>query len=91
MAAGRRALRTEVAAAGSARGSAVAAKRAIAIATLTLIAIIRIDRRPAIVTENPAPIFQFHMGIAHRVGEQDLIDGEEKVIEPPIGQGPVDR
>ena len=31
------------------------------------------------------------MGIARRVSEQDLIDDHEKVKQPPIGQGPVDR
>ena len=31
------------------------------------------------------------MGIALGIGQQDLIDGDEKVVEPPIGQGPRDR
>jgi hypothetical protein len=81
--ANRDAVRAEVVAAAAEIG-AIRAERAIA--SVAIVTAVLVDGAIATPAGRAVPIGQLDMGVPRRIGEQDLVDDQKEVVEPPIPQ-----
>ena len=79
--ANRDAIRTEVEAAAGTAYRTILAKYATA--SFAVVAAVLVDRAIATPAGRAVPIGQFDVGVARRIGEQNLVDHQKEVIEPP--------